>query len=143
MASRGKTEAEKKDESLTNISGVYGKVQRLMYSKGHNQCIIKCTNKEKINIDPFRSLNAGTFYFEKNKENKTKWHWVIKQNEIYIFLNYLKENPLKGTKKKRRIHLIPEYIRLKSIKAHLAKADSILFKEWKNFCIKWYNLIEP
>lgn len=138
---RGKGGKDSKE--LTNISGLYGKVQRLIYSKGNNQCIIKCTNKSKINIDMFKSLNIGKFYFEHNKQNQTKWHWIIQKKEIYIFLEYLKKFPLKGLKKKRRFHLIPEYIRLKSIKAHLAPEESKLFKEWKNFCIDWYNLIEP
>jgi hypothetical protein len=93
----------------------------------------------------FLFLNIGNLYFEKNKKNQIKWHWIIKQNEIYEFLNYLKQNPLKGKKKKTRFHLISEYIRLKSIKAHLAEhyEYSLLFNQWKKFCIKWYNLIQP
>jgi hypothetical protein len=131
------------NKNLTNIDGLYGKVQRLIYSKGHNQCIIKCTNKDKRNIEILMQLGYGKLYYEKNKENQTKWHWIVQKNEIYEFLNDLKTNPLKGKKKKNRLHLLPEYIRLKTIKAHLVEENSILFKEWKNFCYKWYNLIEP
>lgn len=137
---RGK--GNKDERELTNIPGIYGKVERLINSRGANQCIIKCTNKNKENIEMFKDLNIGEYYYEENKEKQVKWHWMIKKNEIYKFLNYLKENPIKGKKKKKRFHLLPEYIRLKSIEAHIAKKESILFKEWTNFCKKWYNIQE-
>lgn len=137
---RGK--GNKEERKLTNIPGVYGKVERLINSKGANQCIIKCTNKNKENIEMFKDLKIGEFYYEKNKEKQTKWHWIIKKSEIYKFLNYLNENPIKGKKKKQRFHLLQEYIRLKEIEAHIAKKESILFKEWTKFCKKWYNIQE-
>ncbi len=96
---RGK--GNKDEKKLTNIPGIYGKVERLINSKGANQCIIKCTNKNKENIEMFKDLNIGEFYYEKNKEKQIKWHWIIKKNEIYKFLNYLKENPIKGKKKNK------------------------------------------
>jgi hypothetical protein len=132
-----------KNFNLNNSSGVYGKVQRLIYSKGHNQCIIKCTNKNKENLDIFLNLGYGKFYFEENKESQTKWHWIVQKNDISKFLCYLKENPLRGKKKKMRFHKLFEYIKLKTMKAHLADEDSILFKEWVKFCYEWYNVIEP
>jgi hypothetical protein len=62
------------NKEIVNLPGLYGKVQRLIYSKGNNQCIIKCTNKNKNNIELFLFLNIGNLYFEKNKKNQIKWH---------------------------------------------------------------------
>jgi hypothetical protein len=125
---------------LINISGLYGKIQRLIYSRGFHQCQIKCTSKYQINIEQFKTrLNLGDYYFEKNKQGHIKWHWILKQNEIPQFLLYLEKNPLKGKKKKNRFYLLSKYFKLKNLKAHLAEHDSAEFKEWKKFCYAWYN----
>lgn len=85
-------------------------------------------------------------YFENPKpkgKQTSKWHWVIQQGEIHEFLAYIKDNELKGKKKKHRIKLVEKYLKLKGLKAHLADEDTVLFKEWKNFCSlrdNWYNL---
>lgn len=127
------------DNSLNNLSGKYGKIQRLIYSRGYNQCQIKCTNKNKKNIEIFRLLNIGNCFYEKNKQGHEKWHWIIKQDEIPIFLEYIKNNPLRSMKKKHRYHLLPKYFKLKTIQAHIADENSIEFKEWIKFCNEWYK----
>lgn len=128
-------------KEYVNITSTLGKIERLQASKGYHQCQIKCTSKYKENVEIFKQeLNIGNILYEKNKENQTKWHWVLRQEEIPIFLEYLKKNPLKSRKKKRRFYLLKEYLRLKSLKCHLASSDSPEFKVWKTFCHKWYNI---
>ena len=70
----------------------------------------------------------------------TKWNWTIKKEEIHKFMEYLKENPLRGKKKKTRFHLLPKYFKLKEMGAHLAEKESKQFKEWINFSNEWYNI---
>ena len=129
-----------------NIPGDFGKVQRLIYSRGHNQCVIKCTNKHRENLEFLcKEYNLGKCFYEKpntsfEEKNYGKWHWIITQDEIYDFLNYIKLNPVRGKKKKRRLHLLPKYLKLKQMGAHLADENSIQFKEWKKFCYAWYNI---
>lgn len=130
---------KKLDKNLHNLSGKYGKIQRLIYSRGNNQCQIKCSNKNKRNIEIFKLLNIGICFYEKDKQGHRKWHWIIKQNEIPIFLEYIKKNPLRSMKKKHRYHLLTKYFKLKTFKAHLADPNSIEFKEWIKFCNEWYK----
>ncbi len=127
------------DARSINISGIYGKVQRLIYSRGFHQCQIKCTSKHKINLEHFiKRLQLGDLYFEYHKAH-SKWHWVLKSFEFDDFLRYLEINPLKGRKKKNRFHLLSKYFKLKALGAHLAPHDSAEFKEWQKFCYMWYN----
>jgi hypothetical protein len=51
-------------------------------------------------------------------------------------LDYFKVSPLYSAKKKR-IHLIPLYYELKSLKAHKEPENTILGKSWKNFINRW------
>lgn len=130
-------------KSLTNISDDYGKVQRLIYSRGNNQLQIKCTCKEKIIIDNFlNKMGFGSLVIEKsNSKRKNKiYHWCINKYDIYKFLEYIEKNPLRGAKKKRRFYLIKKYLNLKHNKYHLSKEDTFKFKEWVRFCYKWYNI---
>lgn len=131
------------NKDLNNLTGNYGKIQRLIYSRGFHQCQIKCTNKYKNNVEIFNLLRIGSFIQESNAQKllrgQEKWHWILKQDEIPVFLEYLKKNPLKGKKKKHRFHLLPTYFKLKTLKAHLAPENSIEFKAWQNFCNQWYK----
>lgn len=135
------------DKTLNNISGEYGKAQRLINSRGRNQCIIKYTNKNKKDVEMFeQALKIGKINYEETKNGggagkvDTKWNWTIKKEEIHKFMEYLKENPLRGKKKKKRFHQLPKYFKLKEMGAHLAEKESKQFKEWINFCNEWYNI---
>lgn len=138
-----------KKKELACLSGNYGKAQRMLYSRGHNQCVIKFTNKYHADCKLFADkFGIGSLYFEKGKCH-SKWLWVLKQDEIHAFINGVllprlsergRPAGLRGRKKKNRCRLIQRYLDLKAIKAHLAQEDTEMFKEWKNFCYKWYSL---
>ena len=129
---------------LTNISGEYGKVQRLIFSKGANQLQIKCSCKEKVLIESiFKNMGFGSIFMETRNSKRTPnsiWHWIVPNSEIYPFINYIEQNPLRGYKKKRRFHLIKRYLYLKQNKYHLSDESSLQFKKWKKFCYEWYNI---
>ena len=130
-------------KNLTNISNDYGKVQRLIYSRGNNQLQIKCVCKEQIVINNFiERMGFGNLVIEKsNSKRKNKiYHWVIYKSDVYKFLDYVYRNPLRGAKKKRRFHLIEKYLNFKQNKYHLSKENTYKFKEWVKFCYKWYNI---
>jgi hypothetical protein len=50
--------------------------------------------------------------------------------------NYIKLYPLKSAKHFRFL-LLPKYLELRSLKAHLAPENTILGKAWKEFLDKW------
>lgn len=133
----------KSPKEYNNIPGILGQVKRLIFSRGENLCVISLSQKDLQNIEIFtKILNLGKIYIRKRltKTNTTKYHWYLNLKEIPEFVYYLQKNPIKSKKKKRRFHLLKDYIELKKMGAHLASHDSIQFKEWKKFCYKWYNL---
>ena len=97
--------------------------------------------KDYENIKIFENLNIGNIYKrpENYKYNTATYTWKLLYNNLDIFLTYIQKYPLKGKKKKHRINLLYDYQKLKKNKAHLAKSDSPLFLEWKNFCYNWYQ----
>ena len=130
---------------LTNISGEYGKAQRLIHSRGGNQLKIKLSSSDKDLMERIKSgMGFGEILKEtenpKNKKPKLIYHWVVYNSSIFEFLDYLENNPLRGFKKKKRFHLIKKYLYLKQNKYHLSQEGGIQFKEWAKFCYKWYNI---
>jgi hypothetical protein len=78
---------------------------------------------------------GGYIYIDTVGQGSFKW--CITQNEdIFSLIEYFKKYPSKSAKNKR-LHLIPKLIELKSIEAHLAKPNTILYKSWIIFLDKW------
>lgn len=136
--------SKNKIEKYRNIPGILGKVERLIHSKGENNCNISCAQKDYENIKIFNNLNMGKIYQRNQKNtNSAKYIWRVFYKDIDKFLNYIQLHPLKSQKKKHRASLLNKYVILKKNKAHLSKSDSIEFLDWTKFCYEWYELEFP
>lgn len=134
-----KTTAE--DSQLT---GVNGRIIRLINSKAHNQISLKVTSVYKQNLVFLqKSYGFGSIYIEKTKDKpksvQTKYHWTIKSAQNFQTLyDYLKIHPLKSVKM-HRIRLSLIYFKYKSLKYHLKLQGSVEAKVWTKFSYSWYK----
>ena len=124
------------------FSGFYdadGGSATIAYSFKNNypQLTISVTNKLQINIQDFKNIFKGNIYYDKS--GKGHFIWAIQsQQDIEFFLNYIKNMPSRSHKR-HRLLLVPEYYRLKNLKAYNDPKDTNLYKAWLLFQEKWNN----
>jgi ubiquinol-cytochrome c reductase cytochrome b subunit len=119
-------------------SGTVGKIERLINARGNHQIRISIRNKYLENIKCFKKA-LGFGKIQAVGKNAYKNHiYLIDLKNIPKFIEYTKKYPLRSSKKKR-IFLLRKYFELKYLKAYLANENSLLGKEWINFCYKWYD----
>jgi ubiquinol-cytochrome c reductase cytochrome b subunit len=119
--------------------GVFGKMNRLYYSRGANQLTLAIGNKYHHNLVIF--YDAFQFGKIRKVTQKTKqWYrWELNSEfEIFRFCDYLRHFPCHSSKK-HRLFLIRRYFELKALKAHLAPKETNLHQAWFLFCQKWYQ----
>jgi len=128
----------------SQISGVEGRITRLIQAKGHNQISLKITSSHKTYLEMIQnSYGYGMVYSEKanakNKNPKDKYHWTIKSyGDFQILYEYVKMNPLK-TVKMHRMRLALLYFKYKTLKYHLKPDSSVEAKIWAKFAKSWYK----
>lgn len=103
------------------------------------QLTISVSNKKKIDLIFYLIIFQGNIYFDKSGHGSYKWSIQSKQ-DILFFLEYIKLNPLRSSKK-YRFYLIPIYYELISLKAYI-KNDSLNYKAWLKFIDKWFTRTE-
>lgn len=101
---------------------------------GYPQQTISVTNKQKENIESFKNIFGGNIYFDKHQKGCYKWTIQSYEN-IFIFLNYIKINPI-YSHKRSRFFLIPKFFVLKKLKAY-NNSNPIIHKTWLNFIKDW------
>jgi hypothetical protein len=85
-------------------------------------------------LDYLVKLYGGSVYLSKGKEH---FKWIIyRKQEIINILDYFNIYPPRSAKF-ARLKLIPKYYELRSLRAHKAKENTVLYKAWKQFLIKW------
>jgi len=130
-------------EKLTNtnswISGMFDAEGSVTMNTNEKtpEIMIKISNKYKINLIDIKEILRGNIFFDKS--SNTNYWSPISKVDISIFLEYIKTNPVR-TVKKQRLFLIPEFYRLKEMKAY-EKISSLQYKTWLNFQEKWSDSI--
>ena len=126
----------KAPEKLTNtnswISGMFD-AEGSVTMNNTPAIMIKISNKYKINLIGIKEILGGNIYIDKS--SNTHYWCTLSKRDIYIFLEYIKTNPVR-TVKKERLFLIPEFYRLKEMKAY-ENLNSFQYKTWLNFKEKW------
>lgn len=131
----------------SQICGNFGKILRLVKSRGHGQIYVRITSiyKEAVQL-LIDSYGFGTIFVEEPPEKKptwkTKYHWTIRSKEEFIELyNLLKKYPLRSVKM-HRVRLSLLYFKYKELKYHLKNPETIEFKIWQKFCKSWFKYSE-
>lgn len=118
--------------------GILGKINRLANSRGANQVRLSISNKYLPNLIVFEQA----FQIGRIREVKQRglighvWE-ITNEQEILLFLDYVRKNPLRSNKAKR-FFLLERYFELKQMNAHLAPPSTQLNKAWILFAQKWY-----
>ena len=139
---------QKSSASHSVLPKDYGKLTRLIYSRGHHQLTITIDSSDKALLESCKTaLNLGSV-ITKNPSNDPKQrhpnvhyrlHWKG-FDEVNLWISYLRNVKTGRSVKHRRTFLVHEYFELKAQKAHLAEETSALWKRWRKFCYVWYNI---
>jgi hypothetical protein len=128
----------------SQLSGVNGRITRLVNSRGRNQIQAKVTTSSKEYAAFLRSiLGIGEVYKEnQNKNNKSpnpKYHWTISTIENFTFLyERLKKFPLRSVKM-HRMRLALVYFKYKELRYHLQPPGTLEANMWAKFARSWYK----
>nr|QUO98932.1 putative LAGLIDADG homing endonuclease [Oedogonium crispum] len=128
----------------STLSGVEGKIQRLIYSRDNHQLTLKINKVDKGHIEKIKqSYGFGVIYNTRPGKNakttKPQYVWIVRTYEEFsILYELLKKYPLKSSKM-HRIRLIPIYFKYKQLSYHCSQKGSPEFKQWEKFCRLWYK----
>jgi len=74
---------------------------------------------------------------DRGSSQSYKWY-ITKKEDVLKLIEYFKQHPSRSAKN-NRLHLVPQYYELKSMKAQKAEAETCLAKSWSIFFNKWLN----
>jgi len=119
------------------FSGFFDADGTITYSMkgGYPKLSITVTNKHEVNVKHFESVLGGKVYFDRGGYGSYKWS-IQSQNNIEMFLDYIKKFPSRSHKK-QRLFLTPKFYELKSLKAYKPDLDSAQYKAWIRFNESW------
>lgn len=130
----------KPSETLTYdsawLSGFFDSDGSICINLLSSQVFISASQKNRFILDALVDLYGGAIY-PQVKVGAFKWT-VFRKDEIAKLREYFKLNSPKSAKQKR-LKLLEKYYTLRSQKAHLASANSLLTKNWKKFLKNWEN----
>lgn len=126
------------------LSGVEGKIQRLIHARGNHQLTLKINGIDQAMLQTIqKSYGLGVIYHaepeKKRKTAKPQSLWIIRSyQEFSILYEQLKNYPLKSVKM-HRIRFLPIYFKYKQLKYNLSEKASPQFKQWEKFCRLWHK----
>ena len=126
------------------LSGVEGKIRRLIDSKGNHQLTLKIHGVDRVHIEMIKQsygfgVISNTRPGKNAKTTKPQFLWIVSTYEEFsILYELLKKYPLKSVKM-HRVRLIPVYFKYKQLNYHCSEKDSPGFKQWEKFCRLWYK----
>lgn len=125
--------------SLDNgwLSGFFDADGTVAINSSNWQLSISAGQKTTEILHPLVEIFGGYIYIDRGGNGSFKWY-VTKKSEIDNLIEYFKVYPSKSAKN-NRLHLIPLFYELKSMKAHIASVNSLQAKAWEIFLIKWNN----
>jgi hypothetical protein len=101
---------------------------------------ISVSQKTSELLQPLVDIYGGSIYIDRGSSQSFNWY-ITKRENILKLINYFKSHPSRSAKK-NRLHLIPKYYDLKDLKANKALPDTLLYKSWQYFNIKWLKYEE-
>lgn len=120
------------------LAGFFDADGSISINKSSNwQLSISAGQKTSELLNPLVDLFGGYVYIDRGSYGSFKWY-VTKKEDILKLIEYFKKHPSRSAKN-NRLHLIPKYYELKSMKAHKAESVSLLAKSWDIFIEKWSN----
>nr|AYE93342.1 LAGLIDADG homing endonuclease [Termitomyces sp.] len=119
------------------LSGFFDAEGTITINKSNWQLSISASQKTSELLTPLVELFGGYVSIDNGSSKSFKWH-VTKKEEILKLIEYFKKHPSRSAKN-NRLHLVPKFYELKSMKAHIALPETFLAKSWNIFFNKWLN----
>jgi len=119
------------------LAGFFDADGTISINKSNWQLSISASQKISEILTPLIELYGGNVYIDNGSSKSYKWY-ITKKEDILKLIEYFKEHPSKSAKV-NRLHLIPKFYELKSMKAHQASSETFLAKSWVIFYKKWIN----
>lgn len=105
------------------------------YQNKRPQLFISVTNKYLVDVQPYQTVFGGKIYFDKSQNGYYKW--TITSKDLHLLLyNYNKLCPSRSFKG-NKLFLIKSFYKFYDIKAYDQNHNSILYKSWLKFELKW------
>lgn len=131
----------------SQLSGVPGKIFRLIHARAFNQMSVKITSSHKDYLEKIqKSYGFGIIQLDKAVSPRAKikrpnnlYHLILSSEQNFEFLyQYTKIHPLKSVKMHRmRLGLL--YFQYKKLKYHLQPSETFEAKIWVKFAKSWYK----
>jgi len=119
------------------LSGFFDADGSISINKSNWQLSISAGQKTSELLTPLVDLFGGYVYIDRGSYGSFKWY-ITKKEDILKLIEYFKKYPSRSAKN-NRLHLVPKFYELKSLKAYNAAPESFLFKGWEIFIKKWMN----
>jgi hypothetical protein len=119
------------------FSGFFDADGTVTINKNNWQLSITASQKTSELLIPLINLYGGNIYIDKSSSQSFKWY-ISRKEDILKLIEYFKEHPSRSAKN-NRLHLVPKFYELKSMKAHIAFPETLLAKSWIIFYNKWLN----
>jgi LAGLIDADG endonuclease len=120
------------------LSGFFDADGTISINSSNWQLSLTASQKTYELLQPLVDIYGGYIYIDRGSSKSFKWY-VTKRETISKLIEYFKKHPSRSAKQKR-LHLVPNYYKLKDLKAHKASDPySILAKSWKTFICKWFK----
>jgi hypothetical protein len=119
------------------LAGFFDADGTITINKCNWQLSISASQKTSEILTPLIELYGGNIYIDNGSSKSFKWY-ISKKEDILKLIEYFKQHPSRSAKCKR-LHLVPKFYELKSMKAHQALPETFLEKSWTIFFKKWIN----
>ena len=119
------------------LSGFFDADGTISINKANWQLSISAGQKTSELLTPLVDLFGGHVYIDRGGHGSFIWY-TNKKDDVLKLIEYFKQYPSRSAKDKR-LHLVPRFYELKSMKAHIAAPESLLAKSWEIFLTKWKN----
>lgn len=121
------------------LAGFFDADGSIYMNESSGQLLITVSQKNRLLLDRLVNLYGGQIY-PMIKQGAFKWTCFRKDEIIFLTNNYFKVNPSRS-EKQTRLNMVEKFYELWQLHAHIAGAESVLGKAWKNYKTKWDNVV--
>jgi hypothetical protein len=122
------------------LAGFFDSDGSIYMNEQSGQLFITASQKNNLLVEPLVKLYGGKIY-TMEKQQAFKWTVYRKTEVLSLVNNYFKDYPSRS-EKHIRLNMVYKFYELRQLHAHKASANSVLGKAWKQFCVKWGEIVQ-
>jgi hypothetical protein len=121
------------------FAGFFDADGSIYMNESSGQLFITASQKNKFLLDALVELYGGKIY-AMTKVGAFKWTCFRKNEILSLVDDYFRVNPPRS-EKRVRLYMVDKFYDLRGQHAHSATPGSVLGKTWKNFTVKWNQVV--